>query len=345
LQFASRRRLAPGCPLAASGTKSCLQRSLATARRLRCWDCLHRAAVRPVQDVSAYENSISFFLFLTSGLSGGLLEAGAHVTRTLNDRPTRPRAHPFGRHGPVRHTIFKPTSSDPKPRPAHQRLARHPKTSFIPSPGSACILFQTASPFGPAVSCPVHGRACPPPPDKGSWFLIRRRFSPSRTGRLCPPPFPPMHCLYGIHLGPLISHIFPIIKGPTLIRPESTPALRSHAAAPVPSSGFLFTWKPIMGIFEFRSHIRAGQEWHHAEKGDDPCRMLAVLQELSSDHIAAYVCSRLLRLDPRFATLTFSLHCLNRSSHRRQCGPRPRTRQATRPAPAPALRDSWHHIA
>jgi hypothetical protein len=58
----------------------------------------------------------------------------------------------------------------------------------------AYILFQTAAPFGPAVSCPVDGRACPPAPDKVSWFLIRRRFLPSRTGRLCPPPFPPMHC-------------------------------------------------------------------------------------------------------------------------------------------------------
>ena len=54
-----------------------------------------------------------------------------------------------------------------------------------------------------------------------------------------------------------------------------------------------------MGISEFRSHIRAGQEWHHTENSDDPCRMLAVLQEVSSDHIAAYMCSRLLRLDPR----------------------------------------------
>lgn len=67
-----------------------------------------------------------------------------------------------------------------------------------------------------------------------------------------------------------------------------------------------------MGIFEFRSYIRAGQEWQAPRrKIDDPCRMLTVLQELSSDLFAAYVCSRFPRLHPRFATLPFSLHCLN----------------------------------
>jgi hypothetical protein len=130
-------------------------------------------------------------LFLPRAFPGGYLEIGAHVARILGHRPTRPQVHPSGRHG--HHGRVTPSLSQhlqTQNSCLHLRGRQTPKTSFMLSPERAYVPFQTAAPFGRAVSCPIDGRACPLPRDNVSWFLIRYRFLPSEhlSGRFRFPP-------------------------------------------------------------------------------------------------------------------------------------------------------------